>query len=699
MYKMKISLMTGLGLLMLTAALVLSGCSSKSVKDDVSGEDVSFVVTVSPPIIAWNESIVIEAVLTNGTDPVVGQMISFSVEPDNAGYFTPQEVATDDAGVAAAVYNPYSTGSQMIVVSTVFGDGAYNKSVGIEVTESYESAEGNVEISLGKSLLLADGADSTPVLITVRDAVGQRVPDSTLLICIVGEKFVDNDSNGFWSNGIDWLAYDANGNYTWDAIGTVPTYAVTGNDNGTAQITYQAGNDAGTAYLKVTVADASIGGSGEVAIQLKADADVNSIYLSSDSINLCVKQTGGIESTQLRATGYDVNGNAVPEGIPITFIITDGPGGGEHLNAGGYGPYTGFTNSQGVASIALHSGTVSGTIRIRAYADTVLSNATQVMVSAGPPAYIVVAAEECNVSYWDDVAAFNLVVAIVSDVYLNPVNDSTVVYFWTDEGTMKSHEERTEELEGIAYTKWFAGNNVPTANGRVWIYAETAGGTVVDSSMFYNSHWPDTLICTGVPASILADGKSKYYVWVDGLDLNDNPVEGGTSFEADALLLSVSGGMLQNGCYAASDRVEISSKLLELDASLTGGNDDGIGAYDWVTYWHPAGAVSTFQVALTTVNAYAGSSTLQKQGSPGAGETAYFTATIKDRFGNPLGDHTLTISPPSGAAVPSSVNTNAYGEAIFSWVVPVVSGDYTIIVQDTDPRGGIVLSVTITVEE
>ncbi|MFH1687239.1 MAG: hypothetical protein ABIE70_06910 [bacterium] len=699
MYKTKLSLMTGMGLLILVAAMVLSGCSSKSVKDDVSGADVSFQVTASPPNIAWNESTVIEVVMTNGTDPVAGQMVTFTVEPQNAGYFTPKQVATDNSGIAAAVYNPYTSGSQLITVSAGFGDGVYSQAVGIEVTETYESAEGNVEISLSKSLLLADGADSTRVLITVRDAVGQRVPDSTLLICVAGEKFVDNDSNGFWSAGIDWLSYDANGNYTWDAIGSVPTYAVTANGNGTAQITYQSGNDAGTAYLKVTVADANIGGSGEVAIQLKADADINSIYLASDSINLSVKQTGGIETAQLRATGYDLNGNAVPEGLPITFIVTDGPGGGEHLSTGGYGPFTTFTNSQGVASMSLHSGTASGTIRIRAFSDTVLSNATQVMVSAGPPAHIVVAADECNVDYWDNVAAYNEVVAIISDVYLNPVNDSTVVYFWTDEGTMKSHEERTHDLEGIAGTKWFAGNNVATADGRVWIYAETAGGTVVDSSMFYNTHWPDTLICTGVPTSILADGNTKYYVWITGLDLNGNPVIGGTNVEADAIYLDASGGQLQNGCYSATDRVEIKSKVLDMDYSVSGGNDDGIGGYDYLTYWHPAGAVSVFQIALTTANAYAGTSDLQLQGSPGGGQTAYFTATIKDRFGNPLGDHTLNISTPVGSAVPASVNTNGYGEANFSWVVPVAPGDYTIVVQDVDPRGGLVLSTTIKVSE
>jgi hypothetical protein len=279
------------------------------------------------------------------------------------------------------------------------------------------------------------------------------------------------------------------------------------------------------------------------------------------------------------------------------------------------------------------------------------------------------------------------------------VTDSTVVYFWCDEGTMKSHELRTQDLEGIATARWIAGNNVDSADGDVWIFAETAGGTVFDSAMFFNTHFPDTLICVGVPSMMVADGKAKYYVWVTGLDLNDNPVIGGTMFEADASFLSVSGGRLEDGCYSASDRVQIISATLDMDYSLTGGNDDGIGGYDYVTYWHPAGAASTFQVTLTTGVAHASSSTLAKHGTPQGGQVAYFTVTVKDRFRNPLGDHTLSISVPVGSATPSTVETNAYGEANFSWLVPGVPGEYTMIVQDTDPRGGIVLSTTIKVEE
>jgi hypothetical protein len=514
-----------------------------------------------------------------------------------------------------------------------------------------------------------------------------------------GEKFVDVDENGYWSQGIDSLVFDANSNGQWDAIGLIPSTALISGGAGTAVVNYISGNDALTVYIKATVDDNGIMGSTDASLQLSPDATINSIYLASDSINLVVKQTGGIESALLYATGYDINANAVPEGLTINFIITDGPGGGEHLGTVGYGPYQAITNSQGIASVTIHSGTVAGTIRIRAYVDTVLSNATQVMVSAGPPAQIVVGSEFCNIDYWDDVGEKVGIVAVVSDVYMNPVNDSTVVYFTTDEGTMKSHEERTKDLEGIATTKWISGTNVPTADGRVLIIAETAGGTVVDTSMFFNSHIPDTLIVVGVPAFMPADGITKAVVFISGFDFNGNPVVGGTSFKADAYYLNVSGGTLENGCYSSSDRIKITSVTLKTDNSLTGGNDDGIGAYDVVIYWSGAVAVSSFNVTLTTGNAYRGNSIINGPSSAGLGEIVYYSVTIKDRFGNPLGDHTLNMTASGGTVSGATQETDGYGEANgFIWTAPATAGDYTITVTDTDPRGGIVLTKTVTVE-
>jgi adhesin/invasin len=676
--------------------LFLGGCTSKSVLEETP-QSTTVTVTASPSAVPYGSTAVVEARVEDQGTGLANQEVVFSVNPSNAGYFTPTVDTTDADGVAASIFTATSIGSAEITVSV--NGTSISGSIDITVTESQQSGSGNVDVSVSPSLLLANGSDTSVVTITVRDDMAQPAPDSTLIKIVAGEKFVDLDENGYWSEGIDSLVFDANNNGQWDAIGLIPSTAITSGGTGTAVVNFISGNDAQTVYIKATVDDNGIKGSGEASLQLSPNATINSIFLASDSINLSVKQTGGIETALLYALGLDENGNPVPAGLTINFIITDGPGGGEHLGTVGYGPYQAVTNSQGVATAPIHSGTVSGTIRIRAYADTVLSNAAQVMVSAGPPAQIVVGSEFCNIDYWDNVGQKVEIVAVVSDIYMNPVNDSTVVYFTTDEGTMKSHEERTKDHEGTATTYWIAGTNVPSADGRVLVIAETAGGTVVDTGMFFNTHIPDTLIVTGVPASMPADGVTEAVVYVTGLDLNGNPVIGGTTFEADAFYLVVQGGTLDDGCYTSSDRVKIGSVTLLTDNSLTGGNDDGIGAHDVIYYWSGA-ALSTFNVALTTGTAYRGNSGINGLSSVTVGETVYYSVTIKDRFGNPLGDHTLNMTATGGVVTGATQETDSYGEANgFVWTAPDVAGDYTIIVTDTDPRGGIVLTKKVTVQD
>ena len=162
----------------------------------------------------------------------------------------------------------------------------------------------------------------------------------------------------------------------------------------------------------------------------------------------------------------------------------------------------------------------------------------------------------------------------------------------------------------------------------------------------------------------------------------------------------MAGGVLEDGCYSSSDRVKITSVTLQEDYSLTGGNDDSIGVYDVVSYWSGASKVSYFTVALTTGFAYRGNCAINGPSSASPGEIVYYSVTIKDRFGNPLGDHTLNMTASGGTVTGATQETDGYGDANgFIWTAPAGAGDYTITVTDTDPRGGgIVLTMTVTVE-
>ena len=682
--------------LLVAAIALVAGCSSSSKKDTTpAGSTIN--LTASPTTVTTGNTSIVEVTIANGGAGVADQEVTFSVSPSSAGFFTPAMDTTDANGVAATVFTATTAGAADI--SADVSGSTLTRSVGLSIQQDQQgTGSGNVNMTVTPSLIRANGVDSASVRVTVRDALGQAAPESTAVKLTAGEKFVDKDGNGYWSNGVDSIVYDANANGSWDALGLISSAAYT-DAGGVVNVKYYAGNDAFTVYIKATVDDQGITGFAEVPLQLTPNATVNSIYLASDSMNLSVKQTGGIESGTIRAIAYDINGNEVPEGLPINFIITDGPGGGEHLANVGYGPYQAVTNSQGVATVSIHSGTVSGTIRVRAYADTVLSNATQVMISAGPPAHIVIGADTCNVPFWYVVNGRNGIVAVVSDVYLNPVNDSTVVYFSCDEGSMISHMKRTQDHEGVAYTEWISGNNVDTANGIVVIIAETSGGTVADTGFFFNSGPTQSLqVVPPPPTSINASDGAKFVISILGSDINGNFPINGTIVTTEANFLKTGTGLLSDGCGGASCTIELKSIALDMDYSVTGGNDDGIGAVDSVVIRSGYGT-QTFNINLATGFTSRSGSIVAAPSSVDTGKTIDVSVAIVDRWGNPLGDHTLNMTATSGTVLSATHESDAYGEAFgFRWRAPLTAGTQTLYITDTDPRGGgVVLSANITV--
>jgi len=681
---------------LLAATILVAGCGNSSKKDSTpTGSTMN--ITASPTAVNTGNTSIIEVTITNGGVGVADQEVTFGVSPSSAGFFTPAMDTTDANGAAATVFTATTAGAADITADVT--GSTLTRSVGLSIQQGQQgTGSGNVNMTVSPSLIRANGVDSATVRVTVRDALGQTAPESTAVKVTAGEKFVDKDGNGYWSNGVDSLVYDANANGSWDALGLIVSAAYT-DANGVITTKYYAGNDAFTVYIKATVNDKGITGFAEVPLQLTPNATINSIYLASDSMNLSVKQTGGIESGTLRAIAYDINGNEVPEGLPINFIITDGPNGGEHLASVGYGPYQAVTNSQGVASVSIHSGTRSGTIRIRAYADTVLSNATQVMVSAGPPEHIVIGADTCNVPFWNIVNGRNKIVAVVSDVYLNPVNDSTVVYFSCDEGSMISHMKRTQGHEGVAYTEWISGNNVDSANGIVVIMAETSGGTVADTGIFFNSSPTQALQINPAPqTSVDASDGAKFVITVLGSDINGNFPIDGTRVTTEAKFLKTGAGILTDGCGGAWCTIELKSVALDVDYSTTGGNDNGIGAVDTVVVRSGYGSTS-FAINLATGFTSRSGSIIQCPSAVDTGKTIDVNLVINDRWGNPLGDHTLNMTATGGTVMSASHETDAYGEAYgFRWRAPVTAGVQTIYITDADPRGGgIVFSANVTV--
>jgi len=706
MFKRKSSLIYAAAALTLTILVMLMmGCDSSSPSsDDTTSDEVTITVTATPSSITAGDYTVIEAVVREGGTAIADQEVTFTVSPSGAGTCSPEVDTTVADGSAATMFTAAVTGSAS-VTATVSGT-SISATAFVTVTEEGTAGSGSVSMTINPTVLAATGEDTARVTVLVRDANANPAADNTLVKLCAGEKFVDKDGNGYWSTGIDSLVFDNNGNGQWDAVGSIPSTAYTAGGNGTATADFISGTNAGTYYIKATVDEGGISAATEQSITLNASAELHSIVLASELISIAVRQTGGIETADLYATGYDIHGNRVPEGMEITFTITDSPDGGEFIGTDSLAATaTAITNSQGTATVPIHSGFVSGTIRVRASFGDVLSEATQIMVHAGPPKYICVAVDTCNVQAWNVVNERNGVVAVVADTFLNPVVDSTAVYFSCDEGSMIAHEARTMEEEGVVSSEWISCTDCPpTADGIVWIWAETAGGTVRDSVMFFNSSPWFTATATPDDFSLWANGKDYEEVRIVAQDINGNPVVAGTTigFESDDFV-NIQSAVLLDGCGFCEDDIKVQSAgPLDMDYSVTGGNDDGIGYVRAVSGKCGATSAYLFTVTLNTGNAYLENCEIKCEASIAPNVSMIVTAMIADRWGNPLADHTLVMTVSAGATVtPASASqeTNAWGEATgFEFNALGGTGDVIITITDTDPMGGIYMTKSVTIE-
>ncbi len=599
---------------------------------------------------------------------------AFSDENDNgvwdvSGQITSSRV-TDSGGTAMVVYTAgVEPGSVTLYVSTR----ELNGTAVLELMELPKVTR--AEWAWWPEEIYADGATQASLALTVYDVNGNPIPGKELA-------------------------------FTADA-GTIAETATTG-ASGIATIAYTAPEEAGTVTITVSADDWSI----EVPLDVLAlpvePGPIERIEISLSSPEIAVSETGGPEQCQVLATCLDAHNQLVGRDRELIFEIVAGPDGGEGLQGSGWGPVAALTDEFGQARVTLGSGTKSGTVQMEARANSSAAFVSaMVSIAAGPPVHISIGSSPLNIRGWDVVGAESAIVAIVSDIYNNPVRDSTVVYFTCDEGIIRGLYEMNDQLGssitegGMAFGTYFSGQ--PRDNGWVDITASTSGGEVVGIGGLISSGPPTSVefISPLPPVYLTADGESMVRFYVEVLDINGNFVVAGEEVEfytdfgtvtnkattADGVMGSVAGG-------------EYTSEVLDRDASPVS-PDDGIGAVTHVTALAGfAGGVSDgLEITLLTDCAYRDNCELDIDSTSPAGTALPFEVTIKDRYGNPLGGHVITATASKGS-VTQSATTDLWGTAgmIFQ-TTPADTGSVVVSILDTDPLyGGIRLSEQVTVE-
>ena len=681
----------GLIAMMLLGVGLIAGCGDSTLSGSGSAQ-FQYVASSPSGQIDLGSTAIVEAKVVDATGTALsGQRVTFSVTPSALGYFTPASDTTAADGTVASVFTATSSGTATLQ-ATVSG----TTSTASLLINDNASSSGRITVSVTPLLLTANNADSANVLITATKKDGTPISNGMTIFLCAGERFEDRDQDGYFSKGVDSLIYDVNANGEWDPIGSIPTSTTT--SGGTASVYYKSGNQATTVYIRATMIDSGNVCFAEVSAKLNPNTKVASITMTHHAEDLRVRGVGGIEWSNVIATAYDEFGNTVPEGIPIAFTIASGPNGGENIQGQGYGPVEVNTNSSGQATVTVSSGTISGTIRVRASSGTVISAVTQLVINAGPPYRIQLGATSCNLRSWDYVNVRNDIVAVVCDIYRNPVPDSTAVYFSPSEGCLQAYSLTglPPNDKGVAGVQWISCDH---RNGRVWVYAETAGGTVKDSAMFLSSGPPAFVNIIQYPSTMYAASDEKGTVVITVYDINGNFVVNNTSIQIEADFGSIGGGSTVDGCYSSVFETKYNSASLKKDYSPVS-PDDGIGAISHVSVkaGGTGGASSGFTTLFLTTATYVKNSTVDIEAELEPGTQAPFSISVKDRANNPLGGHLLTVFPNGGTVTGENYITDEYGEVNLFYQAPGAEGTYLITVTDTDPRGHVSFAKKIKVK-
>ncbi|MHB9029752.1 MAG: Ig-like domain-containing protein, partial [Candidatus Latescibacterota bacterium] len=382
----------------------------------------------------------------NGSSAFVPDGITVSFTTD-AGTIDPP-VATTKNGVATAILTSDKT-SKYVTVTAQSGTSKYVAFVYFEEVGLSVNQVADIELSVSKPIIEADGTSASAVTATLRKFNGDIIdtPTTVEFSANIGEisQFVRSDSNG-----------KAVARFTSGVVGT-------------AEIKAKVGNTVN--YTNVII----------------VPGKPHSIQLSFDNTTVGVQGSGRNETLLIKGNVKDNKNNPVADGVRVKFELVGAHDSAVSLTPQGGTPYISspVATVNGFATVSFHSGSRAGAHRIKATVvdslgaviqPIITSEATQFMVVSGPAfldtsnlndpftnSRITVAGGPLNIFAGElgTVNSKSTITVMVSDRYNNPVPEGTAVYFTTTGGSIDTKTGFTN-AQGMASVTLFAGNPLPT---------------------------------------------------------------------------------------------------------------------------------------------------------------------------------------------------------------------------------------------
>jgi Bacterial Ig-like domain (group 1) len=280
--------------------------------------------------------------------------------------------------------------------------------------------------------------------------------------------------------------------------------SVTTNGSGIAPATYSAVASDGSLCSGVITISASSAGATSQSILLTVAAPIASAvtFVSAVPAQIFIAGSGAAEQSVVRFRVLSSAGTPMPN-ESVTFSLQTNPAGVGIGSSGLLTPVTVTTDSSGIASVSVFSGTSPGPVRLRAALtanSAIFAESQNLTVASGPPSqrFMSLSVETFNIEGWNKDGVSTVLTARIADRQGNAVTNGTVINFTTEGGQVASNCATTAVGNISSCSVNFVSQNNRPADGRVSVLAYTEGTKdYVDSNSSNSFDAGDNLIQLG----------------------------------------------------------------------------------------------------------------------------------------------------------------------------------------------------------
>ncbi|ACQ81027.1 Ig domain protein group 1 domain protein [Beutenbergia cavernae DSM 12333] len=534
-------------------------------------------------------------------------------------------VATDAGTVSAVTDNGDGTYTATLTAATTAGTATLTFTLdGVDGTDTAAvdfvagaPDPGASTIEADPTSITADGAATSTVTVTVRDAQGNPVPGGGNAVVVTTN------------------------------LGSVGT--TTDNGDGTYTAILTSGTAAGTATLTFTLD--GVDGADTAAVDFVAGAaDPGTSTIEADPTSIVAD---GASTSTVTVTLLDANGNPVGASAGTVVVATDA-GTVSGVTDNGDGTYTAILTSETAAGTA----TLTFTLDDVDGADTA---AVAFVAGAADPGTSTIEADPTSIVA--DGASTSTVTVTLLDANGNPVGaGGDAVTLSSTAGTLSGV---TDNGDGTYTATLTSATAAGTATVSFTVNDAEADATAA-VQFVAGAADPGTSTIEADPTSIVADGASTSTVTVTLLDANGNPVTAG----GDDVVVSTDAGTVS----AVTDNGDGT-----YSATLTSATTAGTATLTFTV--NDAAADATATVQFVAGAADPGTSTIEADPTSitaDGASTSTITVTLQDSNGNPVGTGGDTVTIATDAGTLGVVTDNGDGTYTATFTSATTAGTATV---------------------